>query len=112
MTSDAEAKRLAEATRSQLTLPLEFGDEYRYGHLSLCVLLDAIFSIGVRYEGTAAVVRRYAQWAQIPLSRPRTELPPARSGNRSATSLRTSRSCGWSGSFPDSPGDGCLSGLR
>jgi len=69
-----EATLLAEACRAQLSLPVVLGDEYRYAHLSLCIL-DAVFSIGVRYEGTAAAVRRYAEWAKIPLSRSHTQLP-------------------------------------
>jgi hypothetical protein len=70
-----EGQLPALACRSELALPVDLGDEYRYAHLSLCVL-DAVFSIGVRYEGTAAVVRRYAEWANIGLSRQHTELPP------------------------------------
>lgn len=39
--------------------PITLPNEYRYRHLSLA-LIDAIYSIGVRYEGVRATVLRYA----------------------------------------------------
>lgn len=39
--------------------------EYYYSSLSLCVI-DAVYSIGVKYEGVQAVVRRYCQYFNIP----------------------------------------------
>ena len=57
-----------KVARSAMTLlPLEgatLGREYYYNSLSLCVI-DAVFSIGVRYESVRAVVRRYCQRFQI-----------------------------------------------
>lgn len=43
---------------------IKLGDEYFYSALPLC-LVDAIFSIGVKYEGTRNVVARYAKHARI-----------------------------------------------
>lgn len=40
--------------------PLQLPSEYRYAHLSLA-LIDAIFSLGARYESTRATVLRYAR---------------------------------------------------
>src|SRR5438094_856776 len=69
-----DAHAVADACQAvDLSTPL--GDEYRYGHLSLCVL-DAVYSIGVRYQATAAVVRRYAAWASLNRCRATDPLPP------------------------------------
>ena len=40
------------------------GKEYGYTHLPLC-FLDAVWSIGVRYQGVQGVVKRYAKWAGL-----------------------------------------------
>lgn len=40
--------------------------EYHYQSLPLCVI-DAVFSIGVRYESTRNVVKRYADYFGLPL---------------------------------------------
>jgi hypothetical protein len=40
------------------------GDEYGYPHLPLC-FLDAVWSIGVRYQGVQGVVKRYVKWASL-----------------------------------------------
>lgn len=73
--ADRDVAMLAAACRSSLDLDAPLGEEYRYGHLSLCVL-DAVFSIGVRYESTQAVVARYAAWAGLAASRREDALPP------------------------------------
>jgi hypothetical protein len=72
--SDADAEVVAAVCRRRLDLGAPPGDEYRYAHLSLCVL-DAVFSIGVRYQATAATVRRYARWASLVLTRGGSALP-------------------------------------
>jgi len=59
---------------------IKLGDEYFYSALPLC-LVDAIFSIGVRYEGTRNVVARYAKHARI---------APYREGNAFIDSERIS----------------------
>ena len=71
-TSDVEA--LVAACAAEVRLGDPFPEEYGYAHLSLCVL-DAVFSIGVRYEGVRAVVARYAAWAQLDRVRPGDALP-------------------------------------
>ncbi len=52
----ASAVRPLVADQYPITLP----NEYRYAHLSLA-LIDAIYSIGVHYEGTHDTVLRYAR---------------------------------------------------
>jgi len=71
---DADAEVVAAACSRRLDLAAPLGDEYRYAHVSLCVL-DAVFSIGVRYQATAATVRRYARWASLELTRGGSALP-------------------------------------
>jgi hypothetical protein len=71
---DDDAEVVAAVCRRSLDLGAPLGDEYRYAHVSLCVL-DAVFSIGVRYAAIAATVRRYARWASLALSRVGSALP-------------------------------------
>jgi hypothetical protein len=54
---------------------LALPDEYRYAGLPHCVL-DAVFSIGVRYESTRKVVIRYCERRKIVRIRPSAALPP------------------------------------
>jgi hypothetical protein len=69
------------AAYADRVLPLataRLGDEYFYQSLPLCVI-DAVFSIGVRYGGVQRVVARYCERAG--LQRVRTDyrfLPPMR----------------------------------
>ena len=61
----------------QITLDLSqqrLGDEYYYPSISQCVV-DAIFSIGVRYVSTRATVKRFSSYFSIPLLRDTTDLP-------------------------------------
>ena len=53
----------------------KLGDEYFYNSLSLCVI-DAVFSIGVKYEATQNVVRRYAQYFNLKQIRDKKESIP------------------------------------
>lgn len=46
----------------------KLGDEYYYSSIPLCIL-DAIFSIGVKYISTKNVVRRYCSYYNIPIFR-------------------------------------------
>jgi len=60
------------------TLDLEnakLGDEYYYSSLPLCVI-DAVFSIGVRYASTKNVVRRYCDNYNLTLFREKTSEYP------------------------------------
>ena len=61
------------------TLPLAdaaLAPEYYYQSLPLCVI-DAVFSIGVRYSGVKRVVERYCEYTnQLRIRSSRTALPP------------------------------------
>jgi len=87
--SQADAVRIAE--RARLVLPLKtarLADVYYYSSLSLCVL-DAVFSIGVRYESTEAVVKRYCQFCNLARIRSdRSLLPPKASQEPVSTLVR------------------------
>ncbi|AEJ38290.1 hypothetical protein TPY_0063 [Sulfobacillus acidophilus TPY] len=74
MTGDAE--RLAEYMERTLPLrDLRLGNEYRYAHLGLA-LVDAVFSVGIKYTTTSRVVARYARYQRLTLFRPNeTEWP-------------------------------------
>lgn len=85
MVTPSELELLVAECRRNLQLGESLGDEYRYAHLALCVV-DAIYSIGVRYESTQAVVARYAVWANISRNRPADELP-ARERQQPLTAL-------------------------
>ena len=51
-------------------------DEYFYQSLTLCVI-DAVYSIGVRYEGVVNVVDRYwKHYGLVKLRTPRENIPP------------------------------------
>ncbi len=60
-------------------------NEYRYGSLDLCAI-DAVFSIGVRYEGVQAVVSRYAAQRGVETFRSSAEYP-AREDRRPISDL-------------------------
>lgn len=65
-TSSRRARLVAAALRPLVAAkyPIALPDEYRYAHLSLA-LIDTIYSIGARYEGTHATVLRYARHQQL-----------------------------------------------
>lgn len=68
--------RIAEAIEQVLPLrDLCLGDEYFYASLPLCVI-DAVYSISVRYEGVREVVKRYCFRRNIPRVRPRRDTHP------------------------------------
>lgn len=63
---EMECARITEKARSVLNLShAQLGDEYAYHSLSLCVI-DAVFSIGVRYAGVQAVVQNYCDHFSLP----------------------------------------------
>lgn len=72
----SECAKVAEHVTNVLTLDgAVLVEEYYYNSLPLCVI-DAVFSIGVRYEGVQAVVRRYCNHFGLVRIRPdRTVLP-------------------------------------
>jgi len=52
------------------------GDEYFYQSLPLCVI-DAVYSIGVKYKGVQNVVKRYCEYFALQEFRePRNQVPP------------------------------------
>jgi hypothetical protein len=57
-----EAQRLADYCRRSLPLAgAALGAEFGYPSLALCVI-DAVWSIGVRYEAVTNVIRRYCEY--------------------------------------------------
>ena len=63
---EMECARSAGKARSVLNLSdAQLGAEYTYHSLSLCVI-DAVFSIGVRYAGVQAVVQNYCDHFSLP----------------------------------------------
>ncbi|MDQ7839166.1 MAG: hypothetical protein RDU59_11830 [Thermodesulfobacteriota bacterium] len=62
---DIDIAKLADFCRSTLGLAdTKLGAEYGYGSLPLCVI-DAIFSISVRYESVKNVIGRYCNFFRI-----------------------------------------------
>lgn len=73
--SPADFRAIADFCRHNLDL--DTAEELQgnpYQCVPVCVI-DAVFSIGVRYEGTEAVIRRFCHHFQIPYSGP-NRLPP------------------------------------
>jgi hypothetical protein len=68
---------LAQICASKLRISeRSLGDEYYYQSLPLCII-DAVFSIGVRYEGVQAIVQRYCDFFQVQKIRsPKSEILP------------------------------------
>ena len=57
-----DAERLAEYCLRVLPLTTaRLGEEFGYQSLALCVI-DAVWSVGVRYEGVTNVIRRYCDY--------------------------------------------------
>lgn len=70
MATHAQIERLARYLRQTLALDhIRLGNEYRYAHLTL-VLVDAIFSPGIRYSVTEQIVERYAAHQRLTRYRP------------------------------------------
>jgi len=79
----ADIATVAEACRSRLHLSdARLGEEYYYQSLPLCVI-DAVFSISIRYETVRHVVQRYCDhFALRRLRLDRASLPPAHEQER------------------------------
>jgi len=58
MLTDNEINKIADSFKKNIQTVEPPGDGYYYNHTSLCVI-DAVWSIGVRYEGVKNVVKRY-----------------------------------------------------
>ena len=74
---DREARLIAQNVRALLPADASpLPDEYSYNSLSLCII-DAVFSIGIRYSYVQKVVQNYCNCFQIPKIRPnKGALPP------------------------------------
>ena len=60
-----ESKIVAEYCKKHLNLHnTHLGDEYYYQSLPLCVI-DAVFSIGIKYQTTQRVVQRYCDFFKL-----------------------------------------------
>ena len=65
MNKPEEIQRVADVCRQKLDLQhLKSGDEYGYNSVPLCII-DAIFSIGVRYTSTRNTVQRFIDYFNI-----------------------------------------------
>jgi hypothetical protein len=73
---EADAVNIASCCSQQLTLQdAVLGNEYFYQSLPLCII-DAVYSIGVKYEGVQNVVRRYCRYFDLKEFRePRERIP-------------------------------------
>ncbi|PSR26087.1 MAG: hypothetical protein C7B46_20285 [Sulfobacillus benefaciens] len=81
---------LSKALESLLVTryPVQLPSEYRYAHLSLA-LIDAIYSLGAKYESTRATVLRYAQNAGLKPFRVSVDEWPAVSDQQPLSDLLT-----------------------
>lgn len=62
MSAADDAQRLADYCRRTLDFAsATLGEEFGYSSVALCVI-DAVWSIGVRYEGVTNVIRRYCSY--------------------------------------------------
>ena len=73
--SDHPSQALAQHASKVLKLSTAtLGEEFRYQSLTLCVL-DAVFSITIRYGAVQALVRRYCQMYEVIQFRPSDAFP-------------------------------------
>ena len=73
--SDMEVQVLQRYIENHLDLhTAHLPDEYFYTSVVQCVI-DAVFSIGVRYEGVRNVVRRFSEYAAIEMKREGSQFP-------------------------------------
>lgn len=76
MTIDPPVRMVAEQAKKVLPLKAaELSESYRYQSLPLCVI-DAVFSIGVKYDSTRQVAIRYCDYTSQSRIRPSHKLPP------------------------------------
>lgn len=84
--SDVE-RVVAHASQVLSLADASLPNEYSYSSLSLCVI-DAVYSIGVKYEDVQAVVRRYCQYFNIPEFRSDESIVPPEDSQDSLRALR------------------------
>ena len=76
MTVAGDVSIVADYASTVLSLEAaSLSDEYYYQSPPLCVI-DAVFSIGVKYDSTCQVVIRYCEFTSQGRIRPSAELPP------------------------------------
>ena len=69
MVTESDVKKLVGHCEATLDISsAELGDDYGYPSVPLCVI-DAIFSIGVRYGSTKNTITRFREFFSIPLNR-------------------------------------------
>jgi|ERR1043166_1688492 hypothetical protein len=84
---ESEALRVAQRVRTHLRLiDARLPDVYFYASPTLCVI-DAVFSIGVRYESVIATVNRYCQAFDLPRIRQDRAAWPMREHQEPMSSL-------------------------
>jgi len=62
--TDDEIQKIADYFRENIKEIKPLGDGYFFNHLSLCVI-DAVWSLGVRYKGVQNVVNRYCNQRKL-----------------------------------------------
>lgn len=76
MCTEIEATLIANYARDVLPLATaSLGEEYFYQSLPLCVI-DAVFSIGIRYSGVKRVVARYCKYTNQKRIRRKDQISP------------------------------------
>ena len=71
-----DIQKLVDYCEQNLNLQnAKLGKEYGYNSITLCII-DAVFSIGINYNTTRAVVKRYADVNNVKLFRTTDEFPP------------------------------------
>lgn len=65
---------------------MELSDGYYYSSLPLCIL-DAVFSIGVKYTSTENTVKRYCQFYHLPRLREKTSAYPSKESQHTVNQL-------------------------
>lgn len=75
--TDTNIRKVSDFCRNNLTLAdAKLSNEYYYNSLPLCVI-DAVYSIGVKYTATQNVVERFCRYAQTGRYRPHgSAFPP------------------------------------
>ncbi len=74
--NELDIRKLATYCETHLDLAnATFSNEYRYASLPLCVI-DAVWSIGVRYAGVENVITHFCQALNVPRLRPDSDILP------------------------------------
>ena len=77
MLSKTDIQIFVKHCKTKLNLPnLSSAEEYGYHHLPLCII-DAVFSIGVRYASTENTVKRFCDYFRVTRLREKELVPPS-----------------------------------